>query len=181
METTIDRVYNPVQKDYATFLKTASQTGGALTLIEVELAPYGGNALHRHSAFSEGFEVLDGELNVQVGSAHKLLRVGDQALVPLGVTHRFYSTSDALTRFLVTIQPGHRGFEESVRIAYGLATDGQMNASGAPKNPLILGLLAEMSGTEVAGTMVVLRPLISVLARLARRRGLDRALAEKYL
>jgi hypothetical protein len=36
------RIYNPIQKDYLTFLKTSAETNGAFTLVEVELAPKGG-------------------------------------------------------------------------------------------------------------------------------------------
>ena len=31
------RIYNPVQKDYVTFLKTGEETKGEYTLVEVEL------------------------------------------------------------------------------------------------------------------------------------------------
>ena len=36
------RIYNPIQKDYATFLETSDETGGEHTLIEIEVAPGGG-------------------------------------------------------------------------------------------------------------------------------------------
>lgn len=48
-------------KDYATFLKTSAQTGGKHTLIEIEVAPGGGTIPHYHLAYSERFEVLEGE------------------------------------------------------------------------------------------------------------------------
>ena len=35
------RIYNPVQRDAATFLRTSAETGGKLTLIELEVAPGG--------------------------------------------------------------------------------------------------------------------------------------------
>ena len=38
------RIYNPIQKDYVTFLKTASETNGEYTLVEVELSSKGGVA-----------------------------------------------------------------------------------------------------------------------------------------
>ena len=46
------RIYNPVQKDYATFLETSAETNGLRTLIEIELAPGGGNLVHYHKALS---------------------------------------------------------------------------------------------------------------------------------
>lgn len=42
------RYYNPIQKDYATFLETSEETGGEFTLIEIEVAPGGGTPPHYH-------------------------------------------------------------------------------------------------------------------------------------
>ena len=39
------RIYNPIQKDYVTFLETSDETGGEHTLIEIEVAPGGGRRL----------------------------------------------------------------------------------------------------------------------------------------
>ena len=39
------RIYNPIQKDYATFLETSEESGGEHTLIEIEVAPGGGRRL----------------------------------------------------------------------------------------------------------------------------------------
>lgn len=134
----VRRIYNPVQKDYATFLKTAVETAGELSLLEVELAPHGGNNLHFHPYFSEGFEVLEGELNVQMEKEICVLQVGEKAVVPPNTNHRFFSTSDQPTRFLVEIRPGHTGFENGLRIIYGLAEDGQLNPQGLPNDLLTL-------------------------------------------
>jgi len=45
------RYYHPGQKDYATFLETSKETGGERTLIEIELAPGGGNVPHYHLTY----------------------------------------------------------------------------------------------------------------------------------
>lgn len=76
MENTSRRIYNPVQKDYVTFLKTADETGGEYTLVEVELAPQGGVGVHYHKTYSEKFDCLDGELKVQLGKAIHTLAPG---------------------------------------------------------------------------------------------------------
>lgn len=36
---TMRRIYNPIQKDFVTFLKTHDETNGEYSLVEVELAP----------------------------------------------------------------------------------------------------------------------------------------------
>lgn len=175
------RIYNPVQKDYVTFLKTSEETQGAYSQLEIELAPHGGNALHIHDEFTEAFEVLEGELNVMVDGEHKVLKAGDKAVVPLNAEHRFFSTSDQPTRFLVEIRPGHPGFETSLRIGYGLASDGGTNSAGIPKNILNLAYLINISGTKLNGPMRFVLPMLNALAALARMRGIDNQMAQKYL
>jgi mannose-6-phosphate isomerase-like protein (cupin superfamily) len=73
------RYYHPGQKDYATFLETSEETGGERTLIEIELAPGGGNTPHYHKTYDEHFEVLEGALEVQLGKASRILRPGAKA------------------------------------------------------------------------------------------------------
>ncbi len=175
------RFYNPVQRDAATFLKTARETQGEYTLLEIELAAHGGNGLHYHTEFTEQFEVLDGELNVQLGSEQQTLKPGETALVPRNVSHRFFSTSDEPARFLVTLRPGHAGFEKSVQVAYGLASDGKTMSDGTPRDPFALGLLLHWGGTRVPGFFSILEPVFRAFAALARQRGLDRALEAQYV
>lgn len=175
------RIYNPVQKDYAAYIKTAEETYGEFSLLEVELAPDGGNALHRHVDFTEEFEVLDGVLNVQIGKEHRELKTGETALVPRNVPHRFYNASGDTVHFVVELRPGHTGFEHALAIAYGMAADGAMNAAGQPKNILELAYLVSLSGTHLTGALRLLEPLFGLLARVAHRRGVDDRLAERYL
>jgi quercetin dioxygenase-like cupin family protein len=181
MVTTTRRFYHPIQRDAATFLKTANETDGEYTLVEVELAPHGGNGLHYHTDFTEEFEVVEGQLNVQCGGEEIVLKPGEKALVARGVNHRFYSTSDEPARFLVTLRPGHAGFEKTIQIAYGLASDGRTSADGTPKGLLTLGLIFQLSGTRVPGFFRVIEPFFGVLAALARRRGVQRALEDEYV
>ncbi|WP_295796669.1 hypothetical protein [Mucilaginibacter sp.] len=60
------KIYNPVQKDYVTFLKTSAETNGEYTLVEVELADGGGVGLRYHKTYSEKFDCVQGE--VQIGA-----------------------------------------------------------------------------------------------------------------
>ena len=48
LATPQQRYYHPIQKDNATFLETSEETGGEYSLIEVEVAPGGGNNPHYH-------------------------------------------------------------------------------------------------------------------------------------
>jgi quercetin dioxygenase-like cupin family protein len=176
MQEVRERIYHPGQKDYATFLKTSAETNGEYSLFEIEVAPEGGNSLHAHGVFTEEFKVIEGELNVQVGEQHMVLKPGESALVPLGVAHRFYNTSDKRTVFHVELRPGHQGFEQTLRIAYRMADVKQ----GVIKNLLTFGVLVELSDTKITDLGFVMQPLFRLLASLARRSGLDKELMAQY-
>src|SRR5688572_5535501 len=95
------RIYNPVQKDYFTFIKTSEETNGEYTLVEVELAPQGGVGIHYHKTYSEKFDCLDGELKVQAGKTIHTLTPGQSVTALPNVNHRFFNASNAVARFKV--------------------------------------------------------------------------------
>ena len=179
--TTSRRFYNPVQKDAAIFLETAEETNGTRTLLQVELAPGGGNGVHKHLDFAEHFEVLEGALTVHLDGIDHLLGPGDTAVAAAGRLHCFKNAADTTTVFRVELRPGHRGFERALQIAYGLAEDGRVRRDGTPKNLLHLAILVTESGSRITGPMRVLEPVFGLLARVARRRGIDRELARAYV
>jgi quercetin dioxygenase-like cupin family protein len=183
MQTTVQhrRIYSPVQRDAAIFLETAEESSGARTLLEVELAPGGGNALHRHLTYAERFTCVEGELTVRVDGLLHVLHPGDRAVAETGVLHAFASESDEPARFEVELTPGHRGFEKALQIGYGLAQDGRTNRSGVPRNLVHAAVLADMAEIRVVGVMRMLTPVLKLLARWGRRHGVDAALVERYV
>ncbi|MCA1716724.1 MAG: hypothetical protein LC781_07630 [Actinobacteria bacterium] len=136
------RIYNPVQKDSATFLKTSEETGGACSLAEVEVAPGGGTRPHYHKTYAEHFEVIEA--------------------------------------FLCEMRPGQPGFEKTIMVGYGLARDGFTRSDGTPKSLYHMALLLDWSEIRVPGVFTILEPLMRVLAKRARRKGIDRELEERY-
>lgn len=173
-------VRNPLFGDEVTFVRTARETGGEHTLARVVLKPGGGNPLHYHLTYAEEFEVMDGRLTIQRDGEHLVLGPGETAQAPIGSRHRFANDTDRTVAFLTTIRPARR-FEEQVRIAYGLARDGKTVRSGAPKNPLELALLLEMSETYFPSVpLAVQRGILGPLARLAHWLKSERSF-EKYL
>jgi quercetin dioxygenase-like cupin family protein len=174
------RIYNPAQKDYATFLETTASTNGKRTLLEVEVAPGGGNGLHYHTTYSERFEVLEGELCVQVGKKKLTLKPGESATAPINALHRFYNETSQTTRFLVELQPGSVGFEQGLQIAYGLAVDGRTNKEGMPTNIYHLAVILELTETMVPGVFALVAPIFRYLAARARRKGIEQELIRKY-
>ncbi len=77
--TNLDRtIENPVTGERFTFLTTAEETDGELLKIKAEI-PAGtpGVPLHYHLTFTEGFEVLEGRLDLRVGEDHLVLSSGE--------------------------------------------------------------------------------------------------------
>jgi mannose-6-phosphate isomerase-like protein (cupin superfamily) len=175
------RIYNPIQKDYATFLETSEETGGEHTLIEIEVAPGGGTTPHYHLTYAEHFGVISGALEVMVGGETRTLTAGEKAVAPKNTLHNFHNATDEPTTFLIELRPGSSGFEKALRIAYGLATDGLSNSKGLPKNLYHTALLFEWGEGRLPGIFALLEPLCGLLAKRARRKGIDRELAARYV
>jgi len=174
------QIYNPVQKDYVTFPETSEETDGEYTLIEVEAAPGGGTTPHYHKTYAEHFEVLRGELEVQVGNITRTLRAGQKTGSPINTLHRWHDATDESVVFLIELRPGHSGFEKTLRVAYGLARDGLASANGLPKNLYHTALLLEWADIRLPGLFTLVEPLIRLLTKRARRRGIDRELEARY-
>lgn len=174
------RIYHPIQKDYATFLETSEESGGEHTLIEIEVAPGGGTTPHYHLTYAEHFEVISGALEVMVGGETRTLTAGEEAVAPKNTLHNFHNATDEPTTFLIELRPGSSGFEKALRVAYGLASDGLSNSKGLPKNLYHTALLFEWGEGRLPGIFALLEPLFGLLARRARRKGIDRQLEARY-
>lgn len=175
------KIYNPIQRDYVTFLQTAEETGGQTTRVEVELAPGGGVGLHYHKTYSETFDCLDGQLKVQLGKKVHTLHRGETGTAHPGVNHRFYNTASSTCKFRVTLHPASRGFEQSLQIGYGLARDGETKANGFPKNRYALAWLFDISESNLPGWMSLFEFILRRQAMKAVQMGLDKQLIEKYV
>ena len=175
------KIYNPIQKDTVTFLKTSTDTNGECTLVEVELADGGGVGLHYHKTFSESFECLEGEVQVQLGKALHKLAPGQSATAHPNVNHLFRNRSGKPCKFRVELRPASRGFEESLQIGYGLARDGQCKPNGFPKDKLALAWLFEISESNLPGWMSVFEFILRMQAKKARKKGIDKKLRAEYV
>jgi mannose-6-phosphate isomerase-like protein (cupin superfamily) len=128
----VESVYNPIQKDRATFLETAAISAGVVTHLEIELSPADGNPLHYHTAFTERFEVVSGALDVTVDGVTRRLQPGDSALVERRQVHRFFNPTNESMVFRVELRPANAGFENALRIAYRLAATAERLGKGFP-------------------------------------------------
>jgi mannose-6-phosphate isomerase-like protein (cupin superfamily) len=175
------RIDNPVQGDSVVFLQTAAETGGERSVLDLHVVPGGGNEPHRHLTYAEHFEVLRGTLTVEVGGRMRRLGAGERASAPAGTLHRWRNDTQELAIARVTLEPGHRGMEQVLQIGYGLARDGRTRTDGVPKDLRLAALLAELGEIRVGGALGLLRPVLGLLARGARRRGAERELIERYV
>lgn len=175
------RIHNPVQKDSVVFLKTAEETNGAYTLVEVELAPKGGVGLHYHKTYSEKFDCLEGELKVQAGKVIHTLGPGNSITAQALVHHRFFNSSDRVCKFRVELRPASRGFEQSLQVGYGLARDGKTNSKGLPKSRLALAWLFEISESNLPGWMSIFEFILRRQAQKAKAKGIDKELIASYV
>src|SRR5258707_1537178 len=83
-----------------------THTRGTLGVAEFEVPPHAPTPPpHIHHAHEEGFYILDGELEFQVGA--DTIRAGQGAfvMVPIGVAHTFRNATDQPARFLNTFTP----------------------------------------------------------------------------
>jgi quercetin dioxygenase-like cupin family protein len=172
---------NPLIKDTATFLQTAEESGGKVTDIEITLMPGGGNSLHYHKTYSETFTAIDGELGLKLGKKQtKILKPGESYTVEPLSLHGFFNPTNKEIKFNVQIKPGHTGFENTIRIVYGLAADGLTNNESVPKNLKHTAIIICMSDTNAPGLLTFLYPLFKHLARKAKENGEEQKLIDKY-
>jgi quercetin dioxygenase-like cupin family protein len=175
------KIYNPIQKDTVSFLKTSADTNGEYTLVQVELADGGGVGLHYHKTYSEKFTAVSGEVQVQLGKTIHTLKNGDTATANPNINHLFRNRSGKPCTFLVELRPASRGFEQSLQIGYGLAGDGLCKSNGFPKDKLALAWLFDISESNLPGWMSIFEFILRRQAKKAREKGIDKELMGKYV
>lgn len=175
------KIVNPIIKDTATFIKTAKDSNGEVSEIDFTLMPKGGNPLHYHKTYSETFTAIEGELGVKTGKrTSKILKPGETFTVPANQVHSFFNPGEKEIRFKVEIKPGHEGFENSLRILYGMAGDGLTNKKAVPKSLKHAAIIACMSDMRIPGFLDLIFPILERVARKAKERDEEQELIEKY-
>ncbi len=170
--------HNPVIGDKVTLVKTTEETKGEYTLIEVEVVPGGGNALHTHDSYSEKFTVIEGRLSVNLyGTVHQV-EAGESATVPVKAAHCFMNNTRKPVKFLVEFRPAQPGFEKAIAIGYGLAADGLVTKKSMPKNIIHAAILVVLSDTSPTGFVKLLIPIFRVIALFSRKTEAE--LVNKY-
>jgi quercetin dioxygenase-like cupin family protein len=174
-------IVNPVIKDTAIFVTTAAESNGEVSEIDLTLMPGGSNPLHYHKTYSETFTAIEGELGVKTGKRRrKILKPGETYTVPANQVHSFFNPGEKEIKFKVEIKPGHEGFENSLRILYGMAGDGLTNKKAVPKSLKHSAIIACMSDMRIPGFLDLIFPILERVAKKAKESGEEQELIERY-
>jgi quercetin dioxygenase-like cupin family protein len=92
-------------------LITSEETGGAMSMIETDVAPGGGPTYHRHSREDETFYVVSGTAEVQIENEIFLCKAGDRVYGPRNVFHTYRNVGDTDLKMIIVYTPA--GFERS--------------------------------------------------------------------
>jgi quercetin dioxygenase-like cupin family protein len=129
---------------------SASDTAGALTVLEGEMAPgHRGPIEHMHTGHDEAFFVLNGALRFRVGGDYRRLAVGETVFASRGLAHGFSNEGAEPARYLAMLSPsGYEFYFE--RLAALIRAHGAM-----PERDVLLRLMAEHGTFPVdpAGTL----------------------------
>lgn len=91
-----------------------ADTGSAMSVQEIVVAPLNGPRLHRHSREDELWYVLDGQFRFKAGGRLLHASSGGMAYGPRGIAHCFQNIGSQPGRLLVVTAPGglDRFFED---------------------------------------------------------------------
>ena len=175
------QIVNPVIRDTVTFIQTAAESGGRISEMDITLMPGGANPLHYHKTYSESFLAIEGNLGLQTSErCVKILKPGEAYTVKPMQHHLFFNPTDQPIKFKITITPGHQGFENSLRIVYGMAADGLTNKNSIPRSLRHKAIIACMRDMNIPGFLTLIFPLFQRIAAKARQTGEEQRLIDKY-
>lgn len=175
-----ETITNPVIKDHVTFIQTSAATKGRITTLQVKLMPGGGTPMHYHKQFSEAFIIIEGVLTITLKDKSIRLAPGEKLVIEKEQWHRFSNESTLPVIFTTIVTPGSEGFENALRILYGLAGDHETNKKGMPNNPLVLASISKISDMWPAGPRILIVPLLELMNFIAVLTGVKRKLLKKY-
>ena len=178
MKRTIE---NPVLKDVVTFTTLASESAGTFTELEATVMPGASSPPHFHETYAETITAVEGAIILELAKGVQLtLSAGDSYEIQRRQSHGLRNGTNSVVRVRSHIAPGSQGFEDALRIMYGLAADGRYNKHKMPKNPIHFAICASISDTRLPGAASILNPLVNLVARFGRWRGIEARLRDRY-
>ncbi len=169
-------VEDPMTGQRLTFLVTEEESGGEFVRVETGLPPRSpGPPMHYHLSYAERFEVVEGTLDMCVGSEknHVVLAAGQSALAPARVRTASGTRPTSPWSSWPRSGPREPGRGRARRCA---GWPGQAQRRGHPEEPLRAGLdLRAFRQLPHRDAAVLARAIFGTLARIARWRGHDPA------
>ena len=105
---------NPATRETGRIITGAGDTDGRYMQSETRVRPGGAvSVAHRHPGCTERFEVLEGELTVQLDGQTRTLTAGERVTIAPGAAHHYANTSDEDVVFRFDVWPAAR-FEAMV-------------------------------------------------------------------
>jgi quercetin dioxygenase-like cupin family protein len=165
-----------------TMLISEEETHGTRQLYQVYLPPHRPSPpMHYHLNFTENFSVLEGKLDLYLGSRrkHVILNPGESLTAQIRQPHTFANERDSPALIMIDTLPA-AGVVRAFQLAYGVANDGGASPDGLPKNPLIRLLFVRMTQGFLPGIPLFLqRAVFNAVAAIANFTGLQSRL-QKY-
>jgi quercetin dioxygenase-like cupin family protein len=140
-------------------------------LLEATYLPGKPPPKHFHPEQDEHFEVLEGEVRVDLAGEARTYPAGEEFDVPRATVHTFWNPGSEPARVRWRTSPGGRT-EQWFRAIARIQEQGRVGKDGMP-GPLAFGvLLTEYRDTfRLAGPDRLLRPSLALLGEIGRRRG----------
>jgi quercetin dioxygenase-like cupin family protein len=137
-----------------TFLLTATETGGSLSVMENAMRPGTEPPYHIHDNEDEIFYVLEGHLSVMVDGTVYECRTGDTVFLPRAVPHTFRVRSEVARCLSIVTPSGFENFFNAIgKPAHSLAAPSAENA--LPNFPEIAARASAAFGVRLAPTQPV--------------------------
>lgn len=139
-----ETIKNLATGDSIEFLQTEKETAGSMSKFIMTLAPnssWAKSPRHFHPYQTETFEVIFGELNLNVGEKHLILKpTSEKVIVEKFMLHSFWNDTNEEVKFIAEIYPP-KNIEKGLRLTYKLSEEGKINHKNIPYNPFYTLLL----------------------------------------
>lgn len=131
-----------------------------------------GPAEHIHPAYTEHFEIVQGEFIFKISGAERPARAGDKLSVPPRTPHTFRCVGGQCGAVIVETRPAART-GEVISTLFGMAPEGKLAPNGQPQFLHAMTIGAEYADDTVFTTPppAVAVPIAKALAPLARMLG----------
>jgi quercetin dioxygenase-like cupin family protein len=167
-----DELRNP-RGDRMVFVRTASETAGALLELDVTYAARGeAPPIHLHPHQEETFRVLQGALRATIAGETRRFVAGEDFVVAAGTPHTMHADAEGPTRFTWQVRPA-LSTEDFFAATWGLARAGRTDGHGRP-NLLQAAVLMHAFAREFRlrrPPRWVQVPVFAVLATIGRVAG----------